>query len=140
MGLHQARQTVRQKSNSTRWQVADRVHGFALAPNFEVQLDAVSIRTAHFRNFLAAPHRLVFLDQQCLVVRIGGQKGVVVLQNNEIAIAPQTGARIHHPPVSRRKNRVSGFTGNIVALVTGLIKTCQQSARSRPDERNVVFR
>ena len=52
------------------WQVPGRIYRFALAPDFKVQLDAVCVAVAHFGNFLTFFYRLVFFDQQRLVVCI----------------------------------------------------------------------
>ena len=55
----------------TRRQVFGWVYRFALPAHFEMQLDAVRIAAAHFGNFLALAHVLVFFHQQALVVGVG---------------------------------------------------------------------
>ena len=64
-----------------------------------MQLHAVRVAITHFSDFLPFAHRLVFLDEQGLVVRVGRQKGVVVLENNQVAVATQPGACIHHTAI-----------------------------------------
>ena len=54
-----------------RRQVSCRVNRLALAANFKMKLHPFGIAVAHFSNFLAFFHLLVFFDQQRLVVRVG---------------------------------------------------------------------
>ena len=52
-----------------------------------MQLGAIGIAVAHLGDLLAFAHRLVFLDQQRLVVRVGRQEGGVVLDDDQVAVA-----------------------------------------------------
>ena len=54
-----------------------------------MQLHAVRITAAHLGNFLTLSDALVFLDQQRLVVRVGRQERIVVLEDDQVAVAAQ---------------------------------------------------
>jgi hypothetical protein len=62
--------------------------------DLEVQLDLVGVGIAHLGDLLSAGHRLTFLDQDVAVVRIGGEEGPVVLDDDELAVAAQSGSRV----------------------------------------------
>jgi hypothetical protein len=90
-----------------------------------MQLDTVRVGIAHLGNFLATPYRLIFLDQQSLVVGVGRQKRVVVLEDDQVAITTQTRACVHHTSVCCGQHRVTGFAGDVIAFVSHLIKPSQ---------------
>ena len=102
-----------------------------------MELDAVRVGIAHLSNFLATPYRLIFLDQQSLVVGVGRQKRVVVLEDDQVAITTQTRACVHHTSVCCGQHRVTGFAGDVIAFVSHLIKPGQQCAGSGPDESDI---
>lgn len=87
---------------------------------------------------LPLAHRLVFLDQQCLVVGVGRQIRVVVLEDDQIAIAAQTRPCINHTAICSRQHRVARLAGNVQTLVARLIKARNQGAGSGPNKGHVV--
>ena len=103
-----------------------------------MKLDAVGIAAAHFGNFLTLTHGLVFFDQECLVVGVSREVGVVVLQDNQIPVTTQTGADIDHPPIGRRQDRVASLATDIQALVLDLIKAGQHGPNGGPDPGNLI--
>ena len=54
-----------------------------------MQLHTIGVRAAHLGDALTFGHLLVFFDQQGLVVRVGREEGVVVLDDDQIAITPK---------------------------------------------------
>ncbi|MDQ0586733.1 hypothetical protein QFZ47_000842 [Variovorax paradoxus] len=118
-------------------QVARRVDGLALAADFEMQLDAVGVAVAHLGDLLALLHRLVFLHEQRLVMRIGREVGVVVLQDDQVAVAAQTCAGIDDAAVGRREDSVSRLAADVEALVLGVVETREQRTVRRPDPAEV---
>ena len=104
-----------------------------------MQLDPIGVAAAHLGDLLAFFDSLVFLDHQGLVVGIGSQKGVVVLEDDQVAVATQPGTGVHHPTVCSCNDGVPGFACNVKALVLGLIKTSHQRALGGPDPGNVIF-
>ena len=105
-----------------------------------MQLDAVAIATAHFGNLLPLAHRLIFFDQQGLVVGIGGQVSVVVLENDQVAIAAQTSPNINNPAVGGSDDRVARDAANVEAFVLDLIKSGQHRTAGRPDPVDIIVR
>ena len=99
----------------------------------------VSVAVAHLGNLLAPFDRLVFFNKQSLVVRVGRQKGIVVFENDQVAIAAQTRTGVHHPAISRRQHGVASLAGNIKPFVFGLIKTGYQRALRGPDPAHVFI-
>ena len=77
-----------------------------------MQLHLVGIGAAHFGNFLATLDGLVFLHQQGLVVGVGGQVGVVVLDDDEVAIAAHV-FRVQNRAVAGGHHGLPGLTGNV---------------------------
>ena len=73
---------------------ARRIDRLALLADLEVQLHAVGVGRAHLGDLLAALDGLVVLDQQRLVVRVGGEVGRVVLEDHQVAVAAQAGAGV----------------------------------------------
>src|ERR1039457_1685119 len=65
---------------SARRQELGRIDRLALLADLEVQLHTVGVARAHLGDLLAAPHGLVVLDEQRLIVRVGGEVGRVVLE------------------------------------------------------------
>src|SRR5690606_15073141 len=79
-----------------RWKEFGGINRLALLPDFEMQLDCIRIRVAHFGNFLSFCYRLSFLDRNRLVMRIRRQQGTGVLDDDQIAVTTNTTAGIHH--------------------------------------------
>ena len=120
------------KSDSACRQVLDGINRLALAADLKVQLHAVCVAVAHFCDFLAPAYRLVFFDQEVLVVGIGGQVGVVVLQDNQVAVTTQTSTRIHHAAVGRGQHGLAGIACNVDAFVFDFIKAGNRRALGGP--------
>src|SRR5690606_7180156 len=76
-----------------------RVDRRAVTPDLEMQLGTKSARRAYGSNFLATLYLLPFADQHRLVVRIGAQPALVVLDDQQVAITGQSVATIHHNTV-----------------------------------------
>ena len=104
-----------------------------------MQLHTISVAVAHLGNFLPLTHGLVFFDQQRLVVRISRQVGVVVLQDNQVPVAAQTGTDIDHATIGRRHNSLTRSATNIKAFILHLVKACKYAAAGGPDPGNFVF-
>src|SRR5574343_1502975 len=117
-----------------------RIDRFALAAHLEVQLHAVGVAVAHLGDLFAAAHLLVFLDQQLLVVGVSRQVGVVVLEDDQVAIAAQACAGIHHLAVGRGQHRVAGLACDVHALVLGFVKALDHLAIGRPGKVDVFGR
>src|SRR5665647_1307618 len=98
-----------------------------------MELDAIRVAATHFSNLLPLAHRLIFLDQQSLVVGIGRQVSVVVLEDDQVAIAPQTGPNIDDAAIGGSQHRVAGRASNIERLVLDLIKAAQHKTNGGPD-------
>src|SRR5256885_6279916 len=65
-------------------------------------------------DLLALAHGLVFLDQQRLVVRVGREVGVVVLEDDQVAIATQAGAGIDHAAIGSGHHGIAGLACDVV--------------------------
>ena len=63
------------------------VDGFAVHADFEMQFDAVCVAIAHGGNRLACCDFLVFLNQNGVVVCVGGDGEVAVADENQFAVA-----------------------------------------------------
>jgi hypothetical protein len=73
---------------------------------------------AHSGYLLACSHLLPVADQQFLIVAIGGNVVIVMFNQNQVAIATQLAAGIHHPACACRINRRSALAANINAFIT----------------------
>src|SRR5437588_6279086 len=65
------------------------IDGLALATNLEMQLDLVGVGVAHLGDLLPLADLLSLLDQDLAVVRVRRKVGVVVLDDDELAVAAQ---------------------------------------------------
>ena len=65
-------------------QVPGRIDRFAQPTYFKVKFDTVRITVAHLGNLLALAHRLIFFDQQSLVMGVSRQVSVVVLDRKSV--------------------------------------------------------
>lgn len=97
--------------------IAVRVNRFAVLPHLEMKLRSGSIGIAHQSDLLPTFDLLALADQQFLVVPVCGQEGRIMLDDDQVAIPPQTGAGINHFAVSRRQNGLSRISRNIDTLV-----------------------
>ncbi|CKJ93731.1 Uncharacterised protein [Neisseria meningitidis] len=97
--------------------IAVRINRFAVLPHLEMKLRSRSLGIAHQSDLLPAFDLLAFADQQFLVVPVCGQEGRIMLDDDQIAVSPQTGTCINHFAVSRRQNGLSRISCNIDTLV-----------------------
>ena len=74
-----------------------------------------------------------------MVVCVRGQVGVVVFEDDEVAVAAQAGTGVHHFAVSGSHNRVAHLAVEVEALVLVVVKPADQSARYRPHKGQFVF-
>ena len=95
-----------------------RVYRLAVFAQLEVQLHALAVAVAHGGNALAAPHGLAFAHEQALVVAVGGEVGLVVLHDDEVAVAAQAGTAVHHFAVGSGHNGLAGGAADVDALFT----------------------
>ena len=109
------------KIGSTTRQILGRVNRFAVAAHFKVQHHTLCIRVAHVGNTLTFAHGLVFFDQQRLVVCVSGEVGVVVLQDDQIAVAAQARASVNNTAIGRRINRVTQFASDFQTLAFDIV-------------------
>ncbi|KZX51118.1 hypothetical protein A3710_09280 [Stutzerimonas frequens] len=73
---------------STSWQILQRVYGFTLATNFEMQLHPVGSRRSHLGNTLPSLDLLALPHQQPAVVSVGAYIGIAVLDDHKFAVTP----------------------------------------------------
>ena len=71
---------------------------------------------------------------------IGREVSVVVLQDDQVAVAAQARPHVHHAAVRSRKHRVPGRAPDIQPLVLYLIKSRQHDAIRRPHPVDIIFR
>src|SRR5574343_800859 len=122
----------------TRGQLLDRVNRLALLANFKVQLHPIRVGGAHFGDLLTLAHHLVFLDQQGLVVSVGRQVVAGVLDDDQVAVAAQTGAGIHHAAVTRSHHGITRLARDGDALALALFKLADDGAVGGPDPSRFV--
>lgn len=101
-----------------------------------MQLHPVSIAAAHFGNLLTLSHRLAFLDQHRLIVCIGGEVSVVVLEDDQVAVTAQAGTGIHDAASGCSHNGVASLPPNVNSLGVAPIKPSDRRPVGRPDEAN----
>ena len=68
--------------------------GLPMPADLEVQLHLVGVGVAHLGDLLAARDLLAFLHEDLAVVRVRRQVRVVVLDDDELAVAAQSGAGV----------------------------------------------
>ena len=70
---------------------------------------------------------------------ISREVSVVVLEDDQIAIASQTGTYIDHTTIGRGQHRVAGTAANINALVLDFIKSPYQRPIGRPQPVDLII-
>src|SRR5690606_24602985 len=88
----------------------------AVVADLEVQHVAVGAGAPHLRDLLAGLHRLALADQALAVVAVGRQPVLVVLDDDQLAVADQAGAGIHHHAVGRGDHRLAAAAADVDAL------------------------
>jgi len=88
----------------------------------------------HFGNGLSGPDLLTFGDQTFAIVPVGGQKLIVVLDDDQLAVANQSGTGIHHDAAGCGMHDLTCRPGDIDALTRGIARheTADDITRSRP--------
>src|SRR5690606_26404919 len=90
------------------------------------------IGPSHFRDLLPPRHALSFLHQDLVVVRIGAEIDAVVLYDDELAIATQSGAAVHHFACGGSRHGLARTARDIDAL-RPFRELLDDLARGRPD-------
>src|SRR5690625_1918161 len=86
---------------------SQRINRRPVFANLEIQRGLAIGRTTHRRDFLAAFHGFPFLRQQTLIVAVGTQPHIVVLDDDQPAVAHQGAACINHRAACRRHDRLA---------------------------------
>lgn len=117
--------------------IIDGIDRLAILSYFEMQFDAVGIGITHPRNGLPAFYHFPFFHQQSLVMAVGGQVGRIVLDDNQVAVAAQSVAGIHHFTVCSRHNGLSAivYSDETKELIENLIK--KHDPKAFTDEGNI---
>src|ERR1700722_19742084 len=102
---------------SARRQVLLRVDRLAVVADLEVDHVAVRTGAAHLGDLLTGLHALPFIHQALAVVAIGRQPLVAVLDDDQLAVADQAGAGVHHHTVGGGLDRLAAGTGDVHALL-----------------------
>jgi hypothetical protein len=123
------------RKSSTGGQKLGGIDGFALAANFKMQFDPIGIGFTHLGDLLPPSHLLVFLDQQALVVGVCGQKSVVVLEDDQVAVSAQTCTRIDHLAICSRQDGITGLTRDVQAFVFDFVKRANDGSVGWPRKR-----
>src|SRR3982074_2607142 len=98
------------------WKEFRRGDGLAAARNFEMQLALVGVGVAHLTDLLSLADLLPFLDQNLAVVRVSGKVGVVVLDDDQLAVAAQARSGVNDSTGSTGQYRLTGLAANVDAL------------------------
>ncbi len=93
--------------------------------DLEVQLDLVGIGVAHLGDLLTLGDLLSFLHQDVPVVRVRRQVGTVVLDDDELAVAAQAGARVDDLAAGAGRDRLPRRAGDVDALETRRFRECR---------------
>ena len=97
-----------------------------------MKFDGVGASTALFRDFLALPDRLTLGDQQPVVVTVGGEVGVIVLDDDQLTKTHDAVARVHDLAVGHSHDRIAALPADVDTLVDGRGETACDLARCRP--------
>src|SRR5690554_1250314 len=107
-------------ARSAPWQVAQRIERLAVVADLEVQHVAVGAGAAHLRDLLAGANAVALAHHALAVVAIGRQPLLVVLDDDQLAVADQARTRIHHHAVAGSVHRLPGRTRDADALARGI--------------------
>src|ERR1700687_6268026 len=103
-------------AGSCGWKEFRRVDGLAEATDFEMKLDLVGVGVAHLSDLLSLANLLSFLDQNLPVVRVGGKVGIVVLDDDQLAVAAQPRSRVNDSTGSAGPPRVTCLARDVDTL------------------------
>src|SRR5690554_2547372 len=98
-------------------QVAQRIDRLAVVADLEVQHVALGAGAAHLGDLLAGLHAVALAHQAPAVVAVGREPLLVVLDDDELAVADQARARVHDHAVAGGAHRLPGGTGDADALL-----------------------
>ena len=82
-----------------------------------MQLNRISTGAALLRDFLSSSHRFILPDQQAVIMAIGAQVGVVVLDDQQFSEAHNTGTGVYHDTIGDRIDGIAPLATDINALV-----------------------
>ena len=82
-----------------------------------MQLDRLRSRLAHLRNDLPRVYLITLTNHDCTIMGIGTEKCVIVLKDQQQAIAPQTGACINDLAIGSRTHRAAVNSRDIYAVL-----------------------
>ena len=99
-----------------------------------MQLWRVGIGVAEFRDLLAAHHLLAFLHHDLAVMRVHAVEAVVVLDDDELAVAADARSGVHHAPLRCCDHRIADPAADVDALAVRLGKCSEDLSLRRPDE------
>lgn len=113
-------------------QIIEGVHGLAVFPYLEMQLDPVRVRISQLADGLPPRHIPSFLDQNACVVDIGGPMGLAVTDDDEFSIPPQPG-----PHMGGADDIVREMIGLVVQrrMALGVDNRCDASHGERTEAR-----
>src|SRR5450755_3826228 len=94
-------------AGSCGWQEFRGIDGLAEAANFEMKLDLVGVGVTHLGDLLSLAHLLPFLDQNLTIVRVSRKIGVVVLDDDQLAVAAQPCSGINHATCGTGEHRLT---------------------------------
>jgi hypothetical protein len=84
-----------------------------------MELHLVGIGIAHLAELLPLDHRLAFLDRDLVEMRVRRQVGLVVLDDDELAVAAQPAPRIDDLARRAGKDRRAGRAADVDSLQAG---------------------
>jgi len=85
-----------------------------------VQEHRIGAGAAHGADLLPRLHILAVAHQRGVVVRIGGNKVFAVLNHDQVAVAAQLVADVHHFALGGSVDRLAAFAGDVDALVAAI--------------------
>ncbi len=103
-----------------------------------MQLHAFGVGRAHLGDLLATAHDLVVLDQQHLIVCVGGEEQLTVLDDHQVAVAAQRRPSIDHTPVACGDDRITGLAGDRQPLVAAFVEAGDHRACGRPHPDEIL--
>ena len=81
-----------------------------------MKLDLVGVGIAHLADLLSLADVLSFLHQNLPVVRIRREVGVVVLDDDQLAVAAQACSRVNDSTGGARQHRLTGLARDVDAF------------------------
>ena len=97
-----------------------------------MQLRGIRTTAADLRDLLSLRYRLLFLDKDRIVMGVGRQVGIVVLDDHELSVTPQSLADVDHLATGAGIHRFPLFPRDVQALVVRLGEACTDPPASRP--------